>query len=329
MSPLSWVLSGACLATGPAVAFEASEVVRQVIIESAFTKLVSANARVEVLTDKAKWAEGPQCLTDGGVIWSDIKDNKVMSWHPERGVSTWLEPANYQNGHTLDSKNRVVAASHGERGIVVQASTGEWHTLVENYQGKRLNSPNDVVVDKNGNLWFSDPMFGLLSKNESNGGIPEQGGEFVYRYVPGSGQITRLDTHEVHSPNGLAFSPDQKLLYIADSQLAHDFKNKKLAHRIMVYQVKESSLTNGSIFAEIESGIPDGLKVDAMGNVWSSSKEGIQVFSAQGKLLGKLLVAATDTSNLTFCSSENTSWAYITAASLVLRVEVMKGVVEK
>ncbi|UZJ59452.1 SMP-30/gluconolactonase/LRE family protein [Pseudomonas sp. KU26590] len=327
MRPSSWLLSSALLTAPHAGATGAVAPVQQVVSDPEFSQLVAAGARVELLTDQAKWAEGPLCLADGHVIWSDIKSNKVNNWQVRTGVSTWLEPADYQNGHTLDGQGLVVAASHGKRGIVRQESNGEWRTLVDTYQGKRLNSPNDVVADKNGNLWFSDPTFGVLSKSEGNGGTPEQGGEFLYRYGPDTGQITRLDTPEVHSPNGLAFSPDQQLLYVADSQLAHDFTNKNLAHRIMVYQVRDRHLINGKLFANIESGIPDGIKVDALGNVWSSSKEGIQVFSSAGKLLGKLLVDAKDTSNLTFCSSAQGSWIYVTAANNVLRVEVAKRVI--
>ncbi len=117
-------------------------------------------ARVELLTDQAKWAEGPLCLADGRLIWSDIKANKVSSWQAKGGVSTWLEKADFQNGHTLDGQGRVVAASHGKRGIVRQEPNGEWHTLVDTYQGKRLNSPNDVVADKSGALWFPIPPSG-------------------------------------------------------------------------------------------------------------------------------------------------------------------------
>lgn len=327
LSPSSWLLGSAILVAGSASAATAAAPVRQVVTDPAFSQLVDAKARVELLTDQAKWAEGPLCLQDGRLIWSDIKANKVSGWQAKDGVSTWLEPADFQNGHTLDAQGRVVAASHGKRGIVRQEANGEWRTLVDTYQGKRLNSPNDVVADNSGTLWFTDPTFGVLSKSEGYGGTPEQGGEFVYRYVPDTGEITRLETPELHSPNGLAFSPDQQRLYVADSQMAHDFSNKTLAHRIMVYQVRDGRLSNGKVFAEIESGIPDGIKVDALGNVWSSSKEGIQVFSAAGKSLGKLLVSASDTSNLTFCSDEQGSWAYITAANKVLRVQVAKGVI--
>lgn len=322
------LLGSAVLVAGFASAATTQAPVRQLAIDPAFSQLVNPNAQVEVLTDQAKWAEGPLCLPDGRLIWSDIEANKVSAWQAKEGVSVWLGAADFQNGHTLDAQGRVVAASHGKRGIVRQEANGEWRTLVDTYQGKKLNSPNDVVADNRGILWFTDPTFGVLSKSQGYGGTPEQGGEFVYSYVPDTGKITRLDTPEVHSPNGLAFSTDQKLLYVADSQMAHDFSDRTLAHRIVTYQVREGRLSNGRVFAEIGSGIPDGIKVDAFGNVWSSSKEGIQVFSPTGKLLGKLLVTASDTSNLTFCSDDQGSWAYITAANKVFRVQVAKGATE-
>ncbi|MBX8510424.1 SMP-30/gluconolactonase/LRE family protein [Pseudomonas cichorii] len=319
------LLGSSLLATSQIMAADAASPITVVATHPSFSTLVEPGAKVEMLTDGAKWAEGPLCLPDGRLLWSDVKANKVMSWDEKSGVTTLLDPAHYQNGRALDAEGRVVAASHGERAIVRQEKDGKWQTLVERYRGKRLNSPNDVIVDKNGHIWFSDPTFGVLNKAESYGGKPEQGGEYLYRYNPQLKELTRLKTPGLHSPNGLAFSPDQSLLYVADSQLAHDFKNPKLAHRIMVYQVHKGALSNGRTFAEITPGIPDGLKVDAKGNVWSSSKEGIQVFSPKGELLGKLQVAAEDTGNLAFCSAGSQHWAYVTAGNKVLRVQTLVG----
>ncbi|MDU8498077.1 SMP-30/gluconolactonase/LRE family protein [Pseudomonas syringae] len=320
----SLVLAGALLASSAVMASDSSPVT-VVASNPRFAALIQPGAQAQVLTADAQWAEGPLCLPDGRLIWSDVKANKVMSWKEHDGVTVWLDPAHYQNGHALDAEGRVIAASHGERAIVRQEADGQWRTVVDKYEGKRLNSPNDVVVDKRGGIWFSDPTFGVLNKAESYGGKPEQGGEYVYRYDPEQNQLVRLNTPGLHSPNGLAFSPDQSLLYVADSQLAHDFKNPKLAHSIRVYQVRDGALSNGKVFAEIAPGIPDGVKVDAQGNVWSSSKEGIQVFSASGELLGKIKVTAKDTGNLAFCSTGSQHWVYITAANKVLRIPALIG----
>ncbi|KPB76956.1 SMP-30/gluconolactonase/LRE family protein [Pseudomonas cannabina] len=317
------LLSSAFLMANAALASDPASPISVVDNDARFTRLIAPGAKAQVLTADAQWAEGPLCLADGRLIWSDVKANKVMSWKEGEGVTPWLDPAHYQNGHARDAEGRVIAASHGERAIVRQEADGQWRTLVDRYQGKRLNSPNDVVVDDSGNIWFSDPTFGVLNKAESYGGKPEQGGEYLYRYDPKRNELTRLETPGLHSPNGLAFSPDQRLLYVADSQLAHDFKNPKLAHRIMVYQVNNGALSNGRTFVEVSPGIADGVKVDEQGNVWSSSKEGIQVFSAKGELLGKLLIAAKDTGNLTFCSTGSQPWVYITAANKVLRIPAL------
>jgi len=290
---------------------------------AAFHELVVSNARPELITDKAVWAEGPVCTPEGLFIFSDVKQNRVMSWSEQQGLKVWLEPSDYQNGHSVDNNGRIIAASHGRRAILRQEHDGTWTTLVDSWQGKRLNSPNDVTVAPDGAIWFSDPTFGVLSKEESYGGKPEQTGEYVYRYDPSSRSLSRADTPEVHSPNGLAFSPDGKTLYVSDTQLAHDFSNKKLAHRIVAYRIDGTRLTTGHVFAEVTPGIPDGITTDEKGNVWSSSKEGVQVFSEQGERLGRILVPSRDTGNLALCSgADGRKWLYVTAANLVLRLPV-------
>ncbi|MCW2293299.1 MULTISPECIES: SMP-30/gluconolactonase/LRE family protein [Pseudomonas] len=290
-----------------------------------FNELIAANPRVESITTDAVWAEGPVCLADGRLIWSDVKRNSVMSWKEGQDVQTWLAKSDFQNGHALDHDGRVIAASHGQRAIVRREAGGRWRVLVDRYQGKRLNSPNDVVVAADGGIWFSDPTFGLFNEKEGYGGTQEQDGEYVYRYDPLTNSLTRMATPEVHAPNGLAFSPDGDRLYIADSQQAHDFNDESLAHHIVVYDVKDNALSGARVFAEISPGIPDGIKVDENGNVWSSSKEGLQVFSPQGERLGMIRVASSDTGNLTFCSTDDQHWLYITAANQVLRIASKVG----
>lgn len=296
----------------------------KIVTESAtFQELADSNARPELITDKAVWAEGPVCTPEGLFIFSDVKQNRVMSWSEKQGPKVWLAPSDYQNGHAVDGKGRIIAASHGRRAIVRQEYDGTWTTLADSWEGKRLNSPNDVTVAPDGAIWFTDPTFGVLSKEESYGGKPEQDGEYVYRYDSSSRRLSRADTPEVHSPNGLAFSPDGKTLYVSDTQQAHDFSNKKLAHRIMVYRIDGARLTSGRVFAEVTSGIPDGITTDEKGNVWSSSKEGVHVFSAQGVRLGRILIPSEDTGNLALCSgADGRKWLYVTAANLVLRLPI-------
>lgn len=287
-----------------------------------FARLVDSHAPSELLSADSAWSEGPQCLTDGRLIWSDVRGNKVMSWKEGETAKVWIAKSDFQNGHTLDKQGRLIAASHGKRGILRQEKNGEWTLLVDSYQGGKLNSPNDVTLAADGAIWFTDPTFGLNSKAEGYGGKQEQDGEYIYRFDPETKALTRMKTPEVGSPNGLAFSPDGKKLYIADSQLAHDFKSKTLNHRIAVYDVVKNQLQNGRVFADITDGIPDGLAVDALGNLWSSSKHGVLVFSAAGKQIGHLAIPAEDTSNLTFCQSGKQNWLYITASEKVFRLPV-------
>ncbi|MGE9553589.1 SMP-30/gluconolactonase/LRE family protein [Erwinia amylovora] len=288
-----------------------------------FYNLVAKDAHAQMITDKAVWSEGPVCASQGLFLFSDVKQNRVMSWSEKQGLKIWLSPSDFQNGHTIDAQGRIIAASHGKRAIVRQENDGRWITLAEKWQGKRFNSPNDVVVAPDSSVWFTDPTFGLMNKAEGYGGKQEQNGEYVYRYDVVTKNVTKMNTPEVHSPNGLAFSPDGKVLYIADTQLAHDFKNPSLAHHIVAYRVTDGGLSEGRIFAEITPGIPDGIKVDEKGNVWSSSKEGVQVFTAQGKRIGSIKVPSENTGNLALCTSASgDKWLYVTAANLVLRMPV-------
>ncbi|CNC84751.1 gluconolactonase [Yersinia pseudotuberculosis] len=300
----------------------------QVVIKHPdFNKLIDPQQKGELLTSQAVWSEGPVCLRNGNLIFSDVKQNKVMQWSKEKGISVWLSPSDYQNGHAIDKEGRVIAASHGKRAILRLEHDGRWATLVDRFNGKQLNSPNDVVVASDGNIWFTDPTFGILNPKESYGGTPVQGGEFIYRYDPLNNKLERIATPEVKSPNGLAFSPHEDRLYIADSQLAHDFDNPNFAHQIISYSVKDNQLSQGKVFAIIAPGIPDGIKVDLKGNVWSSSKNGVQVFNSKGDLLGVIQVPSSATSNLTFCrdSATNKEWLYITAANKVYRIPMKTG----
>nr|WP_241391549.1 SMP-30/gluconolactonase/LRE family protein [Serratia proteamaculans] len=289
-----------------------------------FYNLAAKDAYAQIITDEAVWSEGPICTAQGMFLFSDVKQNKVMSWSEKQGLKTWLAPSDFQNGHTMDAQGRIIAASHGKRAILRLEHDGRWVTLADSWEGKRLNSPNDIVVAPDGSVWFTDPTFGLLNKDEGYGGKQEQDGEYVYRYDTRTKKVTKMTSPEVHSPNGLAFSPDGKVFYVTDTQLAHDFNNPSLAHRIVAYRVTDGGLSEGRIFAEIASGIPDGIKVDEKGNVWSSSKEGIQVFTAQGKRIGKIQVPSENTGNLALCTDgSHGKWLYITAANLVLRVPIL------
>ncbi|UWS33537.1 SMP-30/gluconolactonase/LRE family protein [Erwinia pyrifoliae] len=302
--------------------------IKLVAEQPGFYDLIAKHAAARKIADNAKWAEGPACIAQDTLIYGDVKRNQVMSWSEKDGLKRWLSPAVYQNGHAVDAEGRVIAASHGKRAVVRREHDGSWVTLVSEWQGKRFHSPNDVVVARDGAIWFTDPKFGILSQEESNGkGKPEMEGEFVYRYDPSAKKLSKMNTPGLYTPNGLAFSPDGKLLYVSNAQLGHDVNNKSLQHRIMVYPVSAQQIGAGRVFAEISPGVPDGIKVDAHGNVWTSARDGVQIFSPAGKRLGKILIPEKDTANLALCTDvQNRHWMYVTATDQVLRIPVrVKG----
>ncbi|WP_051464769.1 SMP-30/gluconolactonase/LRE family protein [Carnimonas nigrificans] len=305
---LSTLSHGVAAEETPQVEFKGSS--------AAFNQLVDQSRKARVIAKQSVWSEGPVCLPDGSVMFSEIPRNRLMSWSEEGGLKVERSPSDFQNGHAVDGEGRVIAASHGKRGIERRNADGEWEMLVDRYQGKRFNSPNDVVVASDGAIWFTDPDYGLKSQDESYPGGEQELAEHVYRFDPASGDIAQLTTKEVAKPNGLAFSPDGKVLYVADSSEEH--------HRIMAYDVRNHALTHEREFVSVSPGGPDGIDVDTKGNVWSSSKEGLHIYSPDAELLGKVLIPSEPaTSNVALCKGSNGEhWAYTTSGMRVWQVPV-------
>jgi gluconolactonase len=267
------------------------------IFDERFKSILLPDSKLEKLCSGAVWSEGPVYLeADQSVIWSDIPGNRLLRWSATDGMSEFLKPSHFQNGHTLDLQGRILACSHGERAVMRLEDDGTWTKLVSHFEGKKLNSPNDVIVKSDGAIWFSDPSYGLIQPHEGYGGTQEQEGCFVYRFDPVNLDIEAVVT-DMEKPNGLAFSNDEKTLYVSDTSASHD-KNGK--HHIRAYDVIDGSSTaNGRIFAVIEPGLPDGFRLDKNGWIFTSSKDSVQVFAPDGTLLGKILVPET-VGNLTF-----------------------------
>jgi len=265
--------------------------------DARFTALFVGSAQLEELDSSCRWAEGPvwfddmQCL-----LWSDIPNQRMMRWVPDGGVSVFRSPSNFSNGNTRDRQGRLVSCEHGPRRVTRTEPDGSITILADSFEGKRLNSPNDVVVRSDGTIWFTDPTYGILSDYEGYKSDPEQSRRNVYRLDPDSGELTAV-VGDFLQPNGLAFSVDETRLYIADSGASHD---PAAPRHIRVFDVVDGrTLTNGRVFCSIDTGIPDGIRVDNKGNLWSSAGDGVHCFSPDATLLGKIKVPQT-VANLTF-----------------------------
>ena len=260
--------------------------------------IVAADAKMEKLISGAKHTEGPVYLpNDDSVVFSDVSGDRLWRWSDTDGVSIIRQSEYYyHNGNALDSQGRIVSCSHGKRAIVRREHNGEWQIICDRYQKNRLNSPNDLVVKSHGTIWFTDPPFGLTQPDEGCGGKQEQAGSFVYCFDPQTGQIDAV-IKEMERPNGLAFSPDETVLYVSDTSQVDYVQGH---HNIRAYDlVDRQQVTNSRVFVEIEPGQPDGLKVDKQGNIFTSSADSVQIYSPQGDRLGKIFVPEV-VSNLTF-----------------------------
>lgn len=267
------------------------------IRDERFRKLVIANADLHLVSEGCRWAEGPVWFGDGNyLLWSDIPNNRIMRWIPDVGTSVFRADSGNSNGHTRDSAGRLVSCEHRHRRVTRTEVGGTVTVLADRYAGRRLNSPNDVVARGDGSVWFTDPTYGILSDYEGDRAEPEQPHRGVYRIDP-AGTVD-LVADDFNQPNGLAFSPDQRVLYVADSGAGPD---GTLPRHIRAFDVGEDGKLSGSrVFcAIVDAGVPDGLRVDTAGRVWSSAGDGVHCFAADGTLLGKILVPET-VANLCF-----------------------------
>ncbi len=287
-----------------------------------YKKLTLPSAALEQLQTGMLWAEGPvYCPLGDYLLWSDIPNNHRWQWVPHLGARVVSHFANNSNGNTLDREGRLVTCQHLSRSVVRTDWNGNETTLASHHDGKPLNSPNDVVVTSDGAIWFTDPYYGILTDYEGKKSEPEQEGCYVYRVDPDTGEIEAKVT-SLKLPNGLAFSDDEKILYVADSSRSH-FDDG--SHHIYAWDVSDNwSLSNKKQLIEIEHGVPDGFRLDVEGNIWTSSKRGVETYSPQGKHMGYIAIPET-VSNLCFGGAKRNR-LFITATSSVYAVYVgVKG----
>jgi len=291
--------------------------------EKDFRHLVNGSAKMETVFADCRWAEGPVWFADGNfLLWSDIPNDRILRYIPGVGVSTFRSPAGNTNGHTRDREGRLVSCSHGNRHVERTEADGSITVIAKSYKNKPLNSPNDVVVKSDGTIWFTDPAYGIESDYEGNKSPQEQDGCYVYRFDPAKDELTVV-ADDFDRPNGLAFSPDESILYIADS--AGSFGNDR-PHHIRAFDVGNSNkLKKGRVFAEINPGLPDGFRVDTDGNVWTTAGDGIHIYTPSGVLIGKIRTPKTP-ANLTFAGPKR-NWLFIAATdSMHLLYTMANGV---
>ncbi|MAT15847.1 MAG: gluconolactonase [Planctomyces sp.] len=294
-------------------------------MHDALDEIIPGDAKVEKLASGFTWAEGPVWIANGEyLLFSDIPRNSVMKWKDGEGISVFLNPSGYtgqvyyglepgSNGLSLDKDGQLLSCEHGDRRVSVLTKNGGKRTLIDNYMGKRLNSPNDLVVKSNGDIYFTDPIYGLPERAND----PRRELDFcgVYRLSP-DGTLTLL-TDEMTRPNGLAFSPDESKLYVAQSDPDAAIWKEFPVH-------PDGTLGEGKVFYDVTNevgkkpGLPDGLKVDANGNLFATGPGGVLIFSPDATLLG-VIETGVPTANCGWGNDGST--LYITADSHLLRLE--------
>lgn len=282
------------------------------------SSLLAANASLERLYTGTEWGEGPVWLPGARALrWSDIPNNRILQYHGDDGRTVvYREDVEFTNGRTLDRDGAVVQCSHGRRAVEREAG-GVVTVLVDHWQGRRLNSPNDVVVATDGSIWFTDPPYGILSDYEGRIADPEYDGCYVFRFNEDRDELTAVVTDMVH-PNGLAFTPDERALYVSDTGWVRD---KSAPRHIRAYDVVDGACVNGRVFAEVDEGWPDGFRVDEAGRVWSSAGEGVRVFAPDGELLERIPVPER-VGNLCFGGPDGQD-LYIAATSSLYRIKTV------
>ncbi len=264
---------------------------------SRFAHYILGNAALETLATGFRWIEGPVWMGDANcLLFQDIPNDRTMRWIEGQGASVYRAPSYYANGQTRDRQGRLIACSHRKRCLFRTEYDGRLTKLVDRHAGKRLNSPNDVVVKSDGSIWFTDPLYGISNDYEGGRQTSEQP-PAVYRFDPQSGEINVV-ADDFDGPNGLAFSPDERRLYIAETG---DQNQQSPRQYIRAFDVQADgrTLSGGDIFHKIEPGYCDGMRVDEDGNIWSSAADGIHCISPSGELLGRIFVPHV-VANLTF-----------------------------
>jgi len=260
------------------------------VLDPRFASCIIGHARVERLWTGARWSEGPAWFAAGRyLVWSDIPNNRMLRYDDCSGaVSVFRQPSNNSNGNTVDRQGRLVTCEHLTRRVTRTEHDGSITVLADSHGGRRLNSPNDVVVKSDGSVWFTDPPYGILFDYEGGRAESEIGACHVYRIDPATGEVA-VAAADFDKPNGLAFSPDERHLYVADTGVTHRAGGPKHIRRLEV-EGDGRTLGRSTVFAECTAGLFDGFRVDEAGRIWASAADGVHCYHPDGTLIGKIRI---------------------------------------
>ncbi len=290
------------------------------VFDSRLEKVLLPSRELEKLCSGAKWGEGPLWIAEYDcVIWSDIPNNRILRWNESDGLSVWKDKVEFTNGRYRDLEGSVIHCSHGKRAIERSDIDGNhFEIIADDYQGRRLNSPNDVVVKSDGSIWFSDPPYGILSDAEGYKAESELKSNYVFRFDPKT-KVLDVVTDVIEEPNGLAFTSDEKTLYVSDTSAA--LKDDGGNHHIIAFDViGDRSLASPRLFTEVNPGLSDGFRLDENDWIYTSSEDSVQIYHSDGTLLGKILVPEK-VGNCTFGGTEKND-LYIVASTSLYRIRL-------
>jgi len=301
------------------------------VLSARFERFLRPDSRLEKLFSGMRWAEGPVYLPAfDSVVVSDIPNDRLLRWSVREGVRVFREPSNFANGNTIDREGRLVTCEHRTCRVTRTERDGRIEILADRFEGKRLNSPNDVVVKSDGSIWFSDSTYGLVLEEFGGVAPQEQAGAYLFRLESESGRLEAV-AEDFVAPNGLCFSPDERQLYVTDS--GGDLSTSLEAqsdpagglipepHHIRVFEVVGGrTLANGRLFADMAPGVPDGVRVDTEGHLWAAAIDGVRVYAPDGIHLGTIRVPEV-TANLCFGGLERDT-LFIAATTSLYRVRV-------
>ncbi len=293
------------------------------VLDPRFGSVAESAGPLERLCTGAVWSEGPVWFRETGILlWSDIPNNRMLSWHPELGMAVWRDGVEFTNGHVREADGALLHCSHGLRAIVRTRFDAALQPLpdevvVGHYQGRRLNSPNDVVTKHDGTIWFTDPPYGIASDREGHAAPSELGDCYVFRFDPANGSL-RIASDFVDEPNGLAFSPDESVLYVSDTSAALRTDHGGHHHIVAFDVVGGQDLANPRVFAVVNPGLPDGFRVDVNGFVYTSSDDSVQVYHPDGTRIGRIPVPEK-VGNLCFGGAAGNA-LFICASSSLYRI---------